>query len=85
NRGYRVAWGSMRSISLGEPLEDNRGKISSDHISMDYALVPGILLSTEKLDVKSRPPCLFDLVPTVLDLFGVDIPEDMDGQSLWPR
>lgn len=83
HRGYRVAWGSMRYISLGEPLEDNLVKISSDHISMDYQLVPGVLLSTEKLNVSGRPPCLFDLAPTVLDLFGIDIPADMDGRSLW--
>lgn len=82
--GYRVAWSSMSWISRGEPLVDNLGKVSGDHISMDYALVPGTLLSNARLDLGRGAPHLVDVAPTVLDYFGLEAPADMDGRSRWP-
>jgi arylsulfatase len=37
-----------------------------------------------KMQVSNDPVCLEDIMPTVLDLAGCDIPENVDGQSLVP-
>jgi len=81
--GYRVAFSSVRQITLGGPLKDNDKKISGDHVSVDYKLVPGTFLSNMKFDLDEHLPHLLDIAPTVLDFFGLDIPSDVDGRSLW--
>jgi predicted AlkP superfamily phosphohydrolase/phosphomutase len=83
NSGYRVAFSSMNQITLGEPLTDNDKKISGDHISVDYEIVPGTLLSNVPLKLSSKTPHILDIAPTVMDILGVEIPPDVDGQSLW--
>jgi len=81
--GYRVAFSSIRQISTRGPLKDNNKKISGDHISVDYELVPGTILSNMRLRKESGYPHLLDIAPTILEFLGVEIPEDMDGSSLW--
>jgi predicted AlkP superfamily phosphohydrolase/phosphomutase len=81
--GYRVAFASLGQISLGDPLEENTKKISGDHISVDYEVVPGTFLSNSTFDLDGRMPHILDIAPTVLEYLGVDIPPDMDGRSLW--
>jgi predicted AlkP superfamily phosphohydrolase/phosphomutase len=79
--GYRIGWDSRDQISTQSPLGDNLNKISGDHISMDYKLVPGTLLSNIKLDLSTEPN-IMDVTPTVFEVFGIDIPDDVDGRSL---
>jgi predicted AlkP superfamily phosphohydrolase/phosphomutase len=81
--GYRVAFSSIRQISTQGPLKDNNKKISGDHISVDYKLVPGTILSNVRLSKESGYPHLLDIAPTILEFLGVEIPADMDGVSLW--
>ena len=83
--GYRVDFSSMRQISTEGPLKDNDKKISGDHVSVDYKLVPGTFLSNVKFDLKGDLPHLLDIAPTVLEYFGQEIPPEMDGRSLWDR
>jgi len=81
--GYRVAFSSIRQISTKGPLKDNDKKISGDHISVDYKLVPGTILSNVLFTKESGYPHLLDIAPTILEYLGVEIPSDMDGCSLW--
>jgi len=59
-------------------LEDNANAWSGDHC-MDYAKVPGVLLSNRKIDAQS--PALTDIAPTILAEFGITKTKDMMGQS----
>jgi predicted AlkP superfamily phosphohydrolase/phosphomutase len=83
--GYRVAFSSVRQITLGDPLKDNDKKISGDHVSVDYELVPGTILSNVHFDLSARVPHLLDIAPTVLEYLSLDVPKDMDGRSLWSK
>jgi arylsulfatase A-like enzyme len=42
--------------------------------------VPGLLLCNRALE--NDHPRILDLAPTILDLFGVDVPRHMDGRPL---
>ena len=52
---------------------------SGDHC-IDPSLVPGVLFCSRPIE--SDNPRLMDIGPTVLDLFGVAIPDYMDGVPL---
>ena len=77
NVGYRVAW----EAAIGEVTDcvfsDNTKAWSGDHC-IDPKLVPGVLFCNRKID--SEGLRLMDVGPTVLDLFGVDVPKHMDGK-----
>ena len=79
NNGYRVSW----EAAIGQPTEhvfhDNTKAWSGDHI-IDPLLMPGVLFCNRKIG--SESPHITDLAPTVLDLFGVNVPEHMDGRPL---
>jgi bisphosphoglycerate-independent phosphoglycerate mutase (AlkP superfamily) len=48
---------------------------------MDPALVPGLLASSRRLG--ARQASLTDMAPTILRYFGLSVPSEMPGQSLW--
>jgi predicted AlkP superfamily phosphohydrolase/phosphomutase len=68
NRGYRSSWKSPLGEFPREVFLDNRDPWSGDH-SIDYRLVPGILLSNRKISLEK--PALYDLTVGVLDEYGV--------------
>jgi len=79
NRGYRASWqGAVGRVS-DSVLSDNTKSWSGDHC-IDPRLVPGVLFSN--LRVASRDPAIHDLAPTILNLFGVDVPSHMTGRAL---
>jgi arylsulfatase A-like enzyme len=43
-------------------------------------VVPGVLFSSRPIETENAR--LLDIGPTVLDLFGVPVPEYMDGKAL---
>jgi predicted AlkP superfamily phosphohydrolase/phosphomutase len=77
--GYRVSWDCARGTINDYIFEDNTKSWSGDHC-MDPNIVPGILYTN--LEVKEDNPRLMDIGPTVLDLFGVDIPQFMTGKNI---
>jgi predicted AlkP superfamily phosphohydrolase/phosphomutase len=79
SEGYRVSWDCAKGTVVDNIFEDNTKSWSGDHC-IDPVLVPGILYSNLKLGEEN--PRLMDLGPTVLDLFGVDIPGYMVGKSI---
>jgi arylsulfatase A-like enzyme len=58
---------------------DNTKSWSGDHC-VDPRLVPGVIFSTHP--VRSDDPGIMDLAPTILTLFGVEVPGHMNGQVL---
>jgi len=77
--GYRDSWDCAKGVISPTVFEDNVKPWSGDHC-MDPEIVPGVLFSN--LDIKAESPNLMDLGPTVLDLFGVDIPNFMVGKNI---
>ena len=79
NAGYRNSWGCATGRVSEEVFEDNTKSWSGDHC-VDPKLVPGILLSNRQINTNT--PDIKDMAPTVLHLFGVDIPAYMKGRPL---
>ncbi len=78
--GYRVSWQTCLGGMPPGNVEDNPEKWSGDHCSVDPHRIPGILFVNRPFE--RTQPCIFDIAPTVLDLFGVPVPPEMDGQPL---
>ncbi|MCH7595013.1 MAG: alkaline phosphatase family protein [Planctomycetes bacterium] len=79
NTGYRVSW----EAAIGQPTDrlfhDNLKAWSGDHC-IDPTLVPGVLFCNRKIETEH--PRLMDIGPTVLDMFGIEVPAHMDGKPL---
>jgi predicted AlkP superfamily phosphohydrolase/phosphomutase len=78
-RGYRVSWEAAIGRTSIEVFHDNMKAWSGDHC-VDPSVVPGVLFSNR--DIQAENLRLIDLAPTVLELFGVAVPEYMDGKVL---
>jgi predicted AlkP superfamily phosphohydrolase/phosphomutase len=80
NEGYRVGWQDSLG-GFGQTIVEPNTRIwSGDHCSLYPPLVPGILFSTLKL--RNRHPYMADVMPTLLELYGVAAPVKLDGESL---
>lgn len=77
-RGYRVSWESAIGRTTEAVFHSNQKAWSGDHC-VDPSLVPGILFCNHL--VASENPRLIDVAPTVLNLFGVPLPDYMDGKA----
>lgn len=80
NVGYRASWDAAVGKSGKTVVEDNVKSWSGDHC-VDYRLVPGVLFANRK--IVTSDPGLADLGPSILDLFGVGVPEYMRGRSVF--
>ena len=78
-RGYRVAWEAANGQTSREVFHANTRAWSGDHC-VDPSVVPGILFCNH--EVMTENPRLLDIAPTVLNLFGVEVPAHMDGKVL---
>ncbi|HQZ68686.1 MAG TPA: sulfatase arylsulfatase, partial [Planctomycetaceae bacterium] len=79
NRNYRASWETVLGGFPRQLVLDNLEVWSGDHC-IDPQFVPGILLSSRKLD--SPAPRLEDLAPTILKAFNAPIPDTMTGTTL---
>ncbi|MBL8848187.1 MAG: alkaline phosphatase family protein, partial [Planctomycetaceae bacterium] len=77
--GYRVSWDAAVGRTSRAVFHDNTKAWSGDHC-VDPSVVPGVLFCNHA--IHSEQPRLLDIAPTVLDLFGVPVPEHMDGRVL---
>jgi predicted AlkP superfamily phosphohydrolase/phosphomutase len=80
NQGYRVSWSAPLGRIPKNILEDNTEKWSGDHC-MAPDVVPGILVTNQKINVDS--PALFDLTPTILQIFNIKKTKKMIGKSIF--
>jgi len=79
NVGYRISWNGATGVVNDDIFEDNLAAWSGDHC-IDPQLVPGVIFSNRK--ISSSKPGLIDIAPTVLELFGVEKPQYMEGSSI---
>jgi predicted AlkP superfamily phosphohydrolase/phosphomutase len=82
--GYRASWGAAVGKVSAAVFEDNMKCWSGDHC-IDPSAVPGVLFVNRKLadDIPgTRNPGIEDMAPTVLQLFGVEVPRWMEGHAL---
>jgi len=79
NEGYRVSWDSVTGKVNDTLFEDNTKAWSGDHC-IDPRIVPGIFFCNHKINTES--PAIIDIAPTILNLFGMEIPNHMDGRNL---
>lgn len=77
--GYRVSWDAAIGRTSRDVFHDNKKAWSGDHC-VDPSVVPGVLFCNRT--IAAEQPRLLDIAPTVLDLFGVPVPEHMDGRVL---
>ena len=82
NAGYRASWEGAVGQLTDEVFCDNTRCWSGDHC-IDPALVPGVLFSSRPIEADA--PVITDLAPTVLEQFGVDVPDHMTGRALRVR
>jgi predicted AlkP superfamily phosphohydrolase/phosphomutase len=79
NKGYRASWDSVTGKVNQIIFEDNPKAWSGDHC-LDPGQVPGVIFSS--LPLSAEQPSIMDIAPTILELFGLEIPAHMDGHSL---
>jgi predicted AlkP superfamily phosphohydrolase/phosphomutase len=75
--GFRASWDSVMGKVTGKIFEDNLKAWSGDHC-VDPRLVPGVLFSNRKIAIEK--PAIVDVAPTILKLFGLDLPSYFDGK-----
>ena len=75
--GFRASWDSVMGKVTGRIFEDNVKAWSGDHC-VDPRLVPGVLFSNYKIG--DEKPAIADVAPTMLTLFGLQIPTHIDGK-----
>ncbi len=82
--GYDLGYRASDECAVGEiteqVLSDNTRRWSGDHCQ-DFRKVPGILLTN--LPVQLRDPTLIDLAPSILALFGMEPPDEMQGRPMF--
>jgi predicted AlkP superfamily phosphohydrolase/phosphomutase len=79
NRGYRASWEGAVGKVTDSIIYDNTRSWSGDHC-IDPRLVPGVLFSSRR--IAADDPGIVDMAPTILTLFGVDVPGHMTGKTL---
>ncbi|MBY0460430.1 MAG: alkaline phosphatase family protein, partial [Gemmataceae bacterium] len=77
--GYRVSWDAAVGRTTTAVFHDNLKAWSGDHC-VDPSVVPGILFSNHTIQGENQR--LLDIAPTILNVFGVQAPEYMDGRAL---
>jgi predicted AlkP superfamily phosphohydrolase/phosphomutase len=77
--GYRMGWQNAIGGITPEVFFDNDKHWRGDHL-IDPSEVPGVIFTNLKLGKKN--PHQMDIAPTVLDLLGLEVPVEMDGESM---
>ena len=81
SEGYRVGWQDSLG-GIGKTIvEPNLDIWSGDHCSVYPPLVQGILFSSFKMNAP-QGAYMGDVMPTILDLYGVKPTTNLDGHSL---
>lgn len=79
HKGYRASWDTAVGRVTGKIIHTNNKAWSGDHC-IDPSLVPGVIFCNRRIAAEN--PRIMDIAPTVLEMFGVDVPGYMDGKAL---
>jgi predicted AlkP superfamily phosphohydrolase/phosphomutase len=79
-RGYRASWETILGGVPKDWFTDNLDPWSGDHC-IDPTEVPATLVTTKK--IKKSSPAIWDIGPTVLNEFGIKIPENLEGKPIF--
>src|SRR5438477_1158536 len=74
HKGFRHSWDCATGSVSTQVFTDNTKSWSGDHC-VDPRLVPGVFWCNRS--IAREDPALIDLAPTVLDLFGIEVPPYM--------
>ncbi|NWG13427.1 MAG: alkaline phosphatase family protein [Acidobacteria bacterium] len=78
--GYRTSWQTALGAVPESIVVANLKKWSGDHCASDSSDTQGILLSNRK--IVGHGHSIMDIAPTVIHLFGMPIPPDIDGKPI---
>jgi bisphosphoglycerate-independent phosphoglycerate mutase (AlkP superfamily) len=76
----RISWESPLGKFPKNVFVDNKEKWSGDHMGSPE-VIPGILVSNRP--VRAESPALYDLTATILDIFGIPVPTEMIGKTIF--
>lgn len=79
-RGYRISDEAVLGQFPREMFGNRTDKWAADHC-FDARNVPGVLLSNRPW--KMERPGLWDMAPTILASFGLPVPAEMEGRSIF--
>ena len=79
--GYRTSWQTALGGIPKEVFEPNARKWSGDHCSYDPSITRGIFFSNTPF--RTEGISILDIAPTVLKMFRLPVPSDMDGKPFW--
>ena len=79
--GYRVSWQTTLGGAPPGIVYPNMKKWSGDHGAFDYKQTSGTLIASRP--IAGGPARIIDIAPTVLKYFGITIPSDIDGKSIF--
>ena len=79
--GYRTGWQDTLGGIGADVVEVNDRIWSGDQCGLYPELVKGIFFSNRPLSPDN--PYMGDLMPTIMEVFGVKPPEGLDGASFW--
>ncbi|HKH45473.1 MAG TPA: alkaline phosphatase family protein [Thermoanaerobaculia bacterium] len=80
SEGFRVGWQDSLGGIAKTIVEPNTEIWSGDHCSVYPPLVEGILFANFRLN--GQGAYMGDVMPTILDIYGVQPPTKLDGRSL---
>jgi predicted AlkP superfamily phosphohydrolase/phosphomutase len=80
NTGYRASWQTALGGVPKLLIEDNLKKWSGEHL-IDHTLVLGIIFVNKNIELNK--PKIIDIVPTLLNLFNINKPQNMQGNILF--
>jgi predicted AlkP superfamily phosphohydrolase/phosphomutase len=84
SEGYRIGWQDSLGGIAKTITEPNARIWSGDHCSVYPPLVEGILFSNARLDAAGQVN-MADVMPTILDVYGVQPSVKLDGRSRWVK
>ena len=77
---YRSSWATGLGKMPLELFEDNTERWSGDHC-VAAEIVPGVVLANRRLKVDG--PTLSDIAPTIMQEYGIAVPQQMTGRPLF--
>ncbi|HET6884008.1 MAG TPA: alkaline phosphatase family protein [Pirellulales bacterium] len=79
-RGYRASWATSKGDLTDDVLLANDSAWSADHCA-DALEVPGLLFSSRPF--RRNDPMLIDIAPSILNVFGLNVPGSMTGRDIF--